>query len=458
MLPIRFCERMKELLGNDYPRLYEALTGADAVRGLRVNTLKCTPEMFAEISDMSLSPLSYCDEGFILCSDIQIGTSPEHHSGMIYMQDPGAMSALCALDIEHGWRVLDMCAAPGGKSSQALAEIGEEGFLHANEYVPKRAKITVGNLERLGARNALVTSLDTSALREMYSEYFDLVICDAPCSGEGMFRKSDEAISEWSEENIKMCAERQHEILGNAAPVLKSGGFLIYSTCTYSLEENEMTVDTFLREHSDFELVPVKENLRLVSSDGVSFEGAYSKDLALCRRFYPHISNGEGQFCALLRKTCGEGQDKLLFSDTSSEPSREERCAVDKFFRDNLKEAPKGRIRRVGESLVLIPEGISIPKRGVFMSGVLLGEVQKGLLFPSHHLFSAYGKSFIRQENLTRGDSRIGEYLHGDEIEASFQGSGFCSVQYCGVPLGGGKASSGRIKNHYPKGLRNKKI
>ena len=257
MIPEKFSERMKEMLGDEYATFESALSEKN-VRGVRVNTAKISPEDYKSVTELDLSPIPYADYGFIPHDAEGIGTTAEHHAGMIYVQDPGAMATVTALDVERGWRVLDACAAPGGKASQLAALVGDEGFVLANEYVPKRAKIIVGNFERLGIKNAVVTSLDTAKIAEMFSDYFDLVLCDAPCSGEGMFRKYDEALTEWSEENVRACAERQSEILSNCAKTVRHGGYLLYSTCTYSKEENEDTLRAFLDSQPEFSLVPAK--------------------------------------------------------------------------------------------------------------------------------------------------------------------------------------------------------
>ena len=446
---------MKELLGEEYGAFISEIENRDAVRGVRVNTLKADVNSFFRKSSLDLSPIPYTSDGFILKGGDGIGNTPEHHSGMIYVQDPGAMATANALDIKEGYKVLDMCAAPGGKSGQTAAKIGERGFLLSNEYVPKRAKIIVSNFERLGIKNAIVTSLDTSELPKLFSGFFDLVIADVPCSGEGMFRKSSEAISEWSEENVSASAKRQREILKNAPALVKLGGYLLYSTCTYSLEENEMTVDSFLKENPDFALVPVNEKLRAATSDGIVFSGAYLQNLNLCRRFYPHKSLGEGQFIALMQRVSGGEDERILYKDSSKAPTKEEALAVKKFFLENLTSEPWGKLIKVGENLVLSSHGIPIPPRSVFSAGVLLGTVEKGRLIPSHQFFSSYGELFARRENLECGDERIYKYLHGEEIPTrEITSNGYCVVTYCGASLGGGKASLGRIKNHYPKGLR----
>ncbi len=458
MLDERFKARMSSLLGDSYADLISALENEDAVRGVRVNGLKATVSDIFEKTDLPLSRIPYTEDGFILeDSNMAIGNTPEHHSGMIYVQDPGAMSALSALDIKEGWAVLDMCAAPGGKSGQAAARIGDSGFILSNEYVPKRAKIIVSNFERLGVKNAIVTSLDTAELPKLFDGVFDLVIADVPCSGEGMFRKSSEALTDWSPENVTACAKRQKEILANAPSLVKGGGYILYSTCTYSVEENEAVIDDFLTKNPDFRLIPVKDEVRGATADGIVFDGAVHESLTLTRRFYPHITRGEGQFIALMQKAEGKNKQTILYKDASREPSREEKAAIDAFFKQNLKEMPRGRIAKVGENLVILSHGYPVPPRSVFSAGVLIGTYEKGLLRPAHQLFSAYGRLFLRQENLSAKDERTDAYLGGEEIEArDVTDSGYCAVLYREIPLGGGKVSGGRIKNHYPKGLRTK--
>lgn len=455
MLPERFCERMKKLLGDEYESFEKAMA-EPPVRALRVNLLKSSPAALLERGTLSLSEISYCDNAFFESGCEKIGATAEHHSGEIYVQDPGAMAPLSALEIKKGWRVLDLCAAPGGKSSQAAERIGDDGFILSNEYVPKRAKILVGNFERLGIKNAMVTSLDTGEFKKYFDSHFDLVILDAPCSGEGMFRKNSEAVSEWSEENVALSAQRQKYILENAAALVKKGGYIVYSTCTFSLEENEMQIDGFLSRHSDFTLEKCREELILQSSDGINFEGAERADLNLTRRFYPHKSRGEGQFLALMKKTDGEEKKQtILYKDASREPNREETAAIQAFFRENLVKFPEGLIRKHGENLVLISHGHPLLPKSVFSAGVLLGEVKKGILHPSHQFFSCYGELFKRKLILKNADSRLQKYLTGEEIDApELSGKGFSCVFYENASLGGGKLSDGKLKNHYPKGLR----
>lgn len=447
MIPEGFLSRMKDMLGEEF-EAFEASLSQPSVRGIRVNTAKISVADFLDRTTLSLSPIDYAEDGFIPEDCEGIGKTAEHHAGMFYVQDPGAMATVKALDIQPGWRVLDACAAPGGKASQLATAIGEEGFLLANEYVPKRAKIIVSNFERLGIKNAVVTSLDTAKIGAMFDSYFDLVLCDAPCSGEGMFRKYDEAVSEWSEENVRLCAERQREILKNLAATVRAGGYLLYSTCTYSREENEDTVADFLENHPEFSLCRVNPKLIAATADGLG-------GMVEARRFYPHISRGEGQFIALMKKDEKlSNLPTILYEELTSEPSKQEIAVVKKFISDNINGEIKGRFICLGEQIVLIPHDLPIPLKA-FMTGIMLGEVKKGNFFPHHQFFSAYGQLFKRREELKAGDARVEKYLRGEEIEAISVDNGWCCVTYEGVALGGGKASGGRIKNHYPKGLRN---
>lgn len=448
---------MKALLGDSYPDFLAALS-EDAVRGLRINTLKCDRENFLSKNELPLTQLSYTDVGFILESEEQVGRLAEHHSGRIYMQDPGAMAPLSAIRIPRGAKVVDLCAAPGGKSSQAAAMIGAEGFLLSNELFPKRAKVLVGNLERLGVRNAAVTSMETPSLAELYNEYFDYAIVDAPCSGEGMFRKNDLASEEWSEENIRISAERQREILESASKLVCEGGYIIYSTCTYAPEENEESVNSFLLSHPEFSPEPLPEKIINVTSPALSDE-KYGDRLKYARRFYPHISRGEGQFLALMRKNSSISSTKVCKSSLKT-LTKQENEVVQKFFKESFSHLPEAKLVKHGANILLIPENAPpIPEYSVFMAGVLVGEIQKDRLIPSHQLFSAYGENFVVRVELSEDYDRLEAYLNGEEIDAPEDAKGgWCVITYKGSSLGGGKISGGKIKNHYPKGLRNRRV
>ena len=453
MLPEKFKERMKNILGNEYDAFLRSLTNEKERKGIRINSLKTTAEDFLKNNTLPIEPLSYVEDGYLLTEEVNgIGNTPMHASGQIYVQDPGAMASVAALEIKPGMAVCDLCAAPGGKSTQIASALRNEGFLLSNEYVPKRAKILVGNFERMGIRCGAVTSLDTKEIANFYENTFDIVVADAPCSGEGMFRKDVPAIEEWSEENVKICSARQREILENGAKILKAGGMLLYSTCTYSIEENEGVVDAFLSDHPEFCLCEVKESLRKVTADGIQFAGAKSDELYKCRRFYPHISPGEGQFLALLLKNEDNGSKSKQKSKENT-PSKEEIRIITDFFKKNLIKSPEGRIAKHGENLVLISHGYPLPERSVFSAGVLIGEIRGKNLFPSHQFFSAYGNLFQRKQELNYASAI--SYMRGEEVSATdFSTNGFCVLTYNNSVIGGGKMSDEKIKNHYPKGLR----
>ena len=454
MLPEGFITRMKELLGSDFPAFDNALS-EPPVKGIRANGIKISPEALERTLDFKLERIPYTEDGFIPERQSGLGNLPEHHAGMIYSQDPGAMSAVCALDLKEGDRVLDACSAPGGKSAQIAAKIGDSGFLLSNEYVPKRAKIIVGNFERLGIKNAIVTSLDTAEFPKMFDGYFDAIVCDAPCSGEGMFRKCDDAVLDWSEENVRSCARRQLEILSNCAPALKAGGQLLYSTCTYSIEENEGVVSEFLRLHPDFYIAEVPERLRLATSDGLVPSPDFPEELKMTRRFYPHKSQGEGQYVALLKKRENTPKMKtILYNDSTKAPSKQELAIISEFIKSTFINPPSGKIIKCGEGFALLCHTTPIPEKSVFMSGIMLGEIRGKNFFPHHQLFSALGLDMRLKVELKRDDPRVTKYLRGEEISTELCGSGWCAVIYEGAALGGGKLSGGTVKNHYPKGLR----
>ena len=297
-LPTQYETRMKTLLGRGFDAYLTELQNPP-VKAFRVNTDRINTEEFEKINIFSKQKIPYVDNGYYLDFD-KIGNHPYHHAGLIYVQEPAAMAPAECIDINPDWCVLDMCAAPGGKSTQLKMKLGENGVLVSNEIIPSRCKILTGNIERLGLSNTVVTCMDTGKLAKTFQNTFDLVMVDAPCSGEGMFRKEEIAISEWSEANVTMCAKRQSEILENAVKTLKNGGFIIYATCTFSLEENEMTIDSFLQNHPEFEIIPVNERVEKVTADGIKFEGCKCKNIHFARRFYPHLALGEGQFMAVL--------------------------------------------------------------------------------------------------------------------------------------------------------------
>ena len=455
MLPIEFENRMRAIMGDEFELLKGELENGCPERAFRINTAKIGVDDFDKINPFKTEKIPYMTDGYYFDED-KIGNHPYHHAGMIYVQDPSAMSVVNAIDVGEGIRALDMCSAPGGKSSQLAAKIGRDGVLVSNEYVSSRCKMMVGNFERLGLSNTIATNVDTATLAEWYDEYFDLVLIDAPCSGEGMFRKNSIAIDEWSVQNVQMCAERQREILDNGAKTLRAGGYLVYSTCTFALEENEMQIDAFLTRHPELSLVEAKREIAENTADGIVFDGAVHNDLDKCRRFYPHRTKGEGQFFAVMKKS-GEGEGRVLYRDASSPLSRDEQSIVTKFLSDNLTEYADLTVRKYNDNIVAVSNGFPLPPNRVFCSGVMLGNISKGIFTPHHQLFSAYGDRFKRKINLTVTDKRLDDYLCGQVIPCDVEKNGYAAIVVDGVPLGGCKVVDKMAKNHYPKGLRLKK-
>lgn len=435
---------MKEMLGADYPR-YEASFEKAPARGLLVNTSKVDEAAFDALFPLPTRRIPYMNIGRQLLSEEKVGGDPLYAAGLYYMQDPGAMSSVAALPEIKG-RVLDVAAAPGGKTIAAALTAGQDAFIVANEVNFSRAKILLQNVERMGLTNVAVTSLPPRDFARYTPESFDMIIADLPCSGEGMFRKEPQAVAAWNENINAMNAERQREILDDVLPALKQGGRLLYSTCTYSLKENEEIVE-YLIEKYDMRLLPLREEVVAATAPGISIRGL---DLTNARRFYPFIEAGEGQFFALLEK-----RGERIYTIKSIPPKisiNEERRVRDFLSRNLSAEIPV--INKQGEDYYAVhPLARTLPLR-YLSEGVRLGELSGGKFLPHHNLFTAYGDTFYNTEDLSLDDPRVNEYLTGLEIDAKTAEEGYVAVRANGHTLGGGKCVGGRIKNHYPKGLR----
>ena len=438
ILPAEYAARMKRLLGADYDRYVESLA-RPPVRGITVNTDKISADEFARNFGFPIKPSGFSDDCFILTDDVKTGRSPFHHGGAVYVQEPGAMLPVIAADLRGDERVLDLCAAPGGKTVQAAKKAA---FVLANDVDYGRAGILAGNVERMGFRNVAVCSHYPDYLENAATGFFDVVIVDAPCSGEGMFRKEPAALGGWSEQSVAGCAARQKEILVSADKMLREGGKLIYSTCTFSVEENEEAA-AFLVNKMGYELIAPASAVIPYSRGGVCVSGLNGEFM---RRVYPHDGVGEGQFFAVLRKTSGGA---VRHTDSVKLGKADGVRGFISFRDEYLTAMPE--VFRAGEDAV-VPAG-ELPAKIRYLSyGVTVGSARYGSFKPSHNLFSAMWRNV---KNHFDADRVLAEkYLRGEEIEGG--GSGWLTVKYCGIPLGGGKAADGVIKNHYPKGLRNK--
>ncbi|MBE3554660.1 MAG: RsmB/NOP family class I SAM-dependent RNA methyltransferase [Thermicanus sp.] len=474
-LPPLFLERMKVLLGNEYEDFLNSYK-EPPLRGLRVNSLKIEPKEFQRICPFSLSPIPWAPEGFYYTGEARPGKYPYHAAGLYYLQEPSAMAVVSILDPKPGDLILDLSAAPGGKATQAAVRMKNEGLLVANEIHPVRAKALSENIERLGITNALVVNHSPRELREKWPGRFDKVILDAPCSGEGMFRKEEVSRKEWSDERVKICALRQEEILAEAALLVKPGGKLIYSTCTFNLEENERVIDRFLFHHPSWELlpIPVMEGFRprfpLQGEQGAekrepSPSHGVEKPHAFhgITRLWPHLLPGEGHFIAFLQKPM---EEEVSFS-TMKENRRRGRLPNEALllFRQFLHESidptwshfPEDRLFLFGEHLYLLPTpALSLKGVRTLRAGLHLGELRKNRFVPSHALSLALpGDAFKNRLSYPASREEVFRYLRGETLPLEQEiKEGWVSIQVDGFPLGWGKGTSHLIKNHYPKGLR----
>ena len=446
MFPELFEARMQSLLGAEYA---EFLASYDRPRnvGLRVNPLKT--EAVPDLSRFGLTPVPWAKYGYYYDPNTRPGLSAYHEAGLYYLQEPSAMAPAGLLDVRPGMKVLDLCAAPGGKTTQLAAALKGEGLLICNEINPKRAKILARNIERLGIANALVLNEHPQKLEERFAGFFDRILVDAPCSGEGMFRKDDTAVSEWSVENVLHCAQRQKGILEQAAAALRPGGYIVYATCTFSPEENEMVVDDFLQKNPDFELIPVRDAVKNHTDDGISYDGCTCQTLHYARRFYPHKSRGEGQFMAVLRdrRPCVP----------RSVPAKKQTGKVDpvvvEFLNETLVDYDPEQLSVYNGNPVYAAPAAVMDKKAAFSCGVTIGEIRKNYVQPHHQFFMAMGRQFKRKIELTPDSPELERYLHGEEIAVDCE-NGWAVVTTNGCTVGGVKVSNGRAKNHYPKGLR----
>lgn len=448
-LPPEFEKRMKALLGDEFEDYKKSLNEVP-VRGFRVNTDKISVEDFEKINVFSNEKIPYVENGYYFDYN-GIGNHPYHHAGMFYVQEPAAMAPVECIHIEPQWKVLDLCAAPGGKSSQIKNKLGPDGILVSNEIVPSRCKVLTGNIERMGFTNVVTTCMSPQKIAREFPKTFDMIMVDAPCSGEGMFRKEEIAVDEWTLDNVKMCAERQAEILDCAVKMIKNGGYIVYATCTFSLEENEMTIDNFLMRHPEFSLVPVEESVRKNTVDGISFNGCKCENLHYTRRCYPHKTRGEGQFMAVLHNT---EEDYGNLNDNNVKKEKTDKVVTD-FLDSVLVSYNKNNVLMYNGNPVYFTPDFPIKKGTAFSCGVTIGEVRKNYIQPHHQFFMAMGKDFKRQIRLTAESAEIKKYLHGEEFETDCE-NGWAAVLVDGCTVGGVKVSNGKAKNHYPKGLRTK--
>ncbi len=540
-LPQDFRIRMQDMLGEAYPAFLRSYD-EEKYQALRVNTLKGTVEEFLEKAPFAgLTPVSWEKNGLYyahgrigkLVADATCarrasreslpysiahgcigelespGRHPFHEAGVYYIQEPSAMVPAGYLEAKPGERVLDLCAAPGGKTTQIAAYMQNEGILVCNEIHSARAKILSENVERMGIRNALVTNEAPQRLSEVFAGYFDRILVDAPCSGEGMFRKNEEACVEWSLENVRLCADRQDEILDCADGMLRPGGRLVYSTCTFAPAENEGSIARFLERHPDYQVVAVRKYEGM--SDGVPEWAHYSEksqegnampavstlqydndryggstvpvcenaqgssDLANMEdrcvsdgvstlrhtiRLYPHLAHGEGHYLAVLQKQ-GEVPDGYrafpangLQKGIRAKEIKEFLQFQQETLQIDLTAGAEGRLLKFGEQLYLMPEDMpSVKGLKVLRAGLHLGTMKKNRFEPSHALALALRKEAVKRSMELGSEENARAYLGGMTLNHDGE-KGWYLMTYQGYSIGWGKLAGQVMKNHYPRGLR----
>lgn len=452
MLPQEFKDRMKIMLGNEYPAFLQSFESM-AYQALRVNPFKGTLEDFLKKASFSLTPVPWEKNGFYYGNGDSPGKHPYHAAGVYYMQEPSAMVPAVYLDAQPGERVLDLCAAPGGKSTQTAAAMQGQGLLVCNEIHPARAKILSENIERMGIRCAIVTNESPQTLAGVFVEYFDRIIVDAPCSGEGMFRKNEAACEEWSLENVKLCAERQDGILECAASMLRAGGRIVYSTCTFSPEENEGTISRFIKKHPEFSIAECRR-FEGMSAGVPEWADEPAEGLDRTIRLFPHKLHGEGHFAAVLEKQAGMANGYCAGGLEKGIKEKEVSEYTD-FARQYLKSDLSGILVRFKDQLYLAPEHTPALKGlKVLRPGLHLGTLKKNRMEPGHALALALtADEVVYSHDLPGNGEEIRAYLNGQTFPADGE-KGWYLVSVDGYSCGWGKLTGCMMKNHYPKGLR----
>jgi 16S rRNA C967 or C1407 C5-methylase (RsmB/RsmF family)/NOL1/NOP2/fmu family ribosome biogenesis protein len=487
-IPPAFLTRMQRFLGPEYPDFLAALD-EKPVSGLRVNTLKLPPEEFSRISPFPLGPpVDWCSSAFHLPDSAEIdgnkkngsknplepGKHPFHLAGLYYLQDPSAMSAAELLKPCPGERVLDLAASPGGKTTALAALMKGQGLLVANEIKEKRLGHLLVNVERWGAPNVVVTNETPERLVDHFGAFFDRVLVDAPCSGEGMFRKDMGARRDWSINMVTGCALRQRNILRIAAKLVRPGGYLLYSTCTFAPEEDEGVVANFLSEFTDYEIIPLplfsgfmqgrpdwlegvppsKSRRNRRTSESLIFES-----LKNAVHLFPHRLTGEGHFACLLKRAHvapTRYQPGALFDHQFSLPTKRTIGLWERFSGEYLRaDFPEEDLRLLGDRLYLVTPGLP-DMRGLRVSlpGIWLGNIKKDRFEPAHPLALYLRKDqAVNNLDLPESGPEIAAFLRGESLQSEGP-SGWTLVCVDGWPLAWGKRVQGTVKNHLPRGWK----
>lgn len=467
-LPQSFLDSMKEILGEDYEAF---LAGFDGQRqyGLRVNTLKMNLEEFERIAPFHLKKVPWISNGYFYEAEDVPAKHPFYSAGLYYLQEPSAMTPASRLKVQPGERVLDLCAAPGGKATELGAALQGEGLLVANDINTARARALLRNLELFGISNSFVTNEPPHVLAERFPEFFHKIMVDAPCSGEGMFRKNPAVVDSWQEKGPEYFSKLQREIIVQAADMLLPCGMMFYSTCTFSPLENEKTITHLLKERPDMEVIPM-EDYEGFAEGLTSYRGeVFDESCKLCRRIWPHKMSGEGHFMALLHKKNGTHQQvqqtvsqSSIWWEKCKGLNKEQKAAAEDFFSHVNIAYDEKRIDVRGDNLYYLPapkydgRGLHFLRNGLFM-----GEFKKKRFEPSQPFALAlHAQDFDQVLDFPADDERLSRYLRGETLDVSDliagekKRKGWQLVMVAGHPLGFGKLVNNNLKNKYPAGWR----
>lgn len=455
-LPITFVAKMKNLLGDefdDYIKCYEE----KRLYGLRVNTKKISVEEFCKICPFEIKPIPWIENGFYYDGDkVQAAKHPYYFAGLYYLQEPSAMTPANRLPIEPGDKVLDVCAAPGGKATELGAKLNGEGVLMANDISNSRAKGLLKNIEVFGIGNVFVLSEEPGKLENYFPEYFDKILIDAPCSGEGMFRKEQKMVKAWEEHGPEFFSKIQRSIITQAARMLKPGGLLLYSTCTFDAEENEGTIEYLLEQYPEFEIKDMKW-YEGFGKGKPEVTKSQDKSFAKTVRIWPHKMSGEGHFLALLQKGEANHTSNLEIKKPNVKKVPEE---ILKFFENITWNMDWNRLETYSEKVYYMPKGVPNVKGLRFLrTGLYLGDLKKNRFEPSQSLAMCLKKEEYKDTlSLSSTDERVIKYLKGETIDVEDlvapNMKGWILVLVDGYPLGWGKLSNGILKNKYLPGWR----
>lgn len=444
-----FKENMKIILKDEYEDFLNCF-GAKAKKGLRINTTKIEDKDLMSLLNIDLKSVPWCKNGYYYPEDFRPAKNFCYNAGLYYIQEPSAMIVGSIIPIEKGDKVLDLCAAPGGKTTHIGARLDNTGLIVSNDISASRCKALLKNVELMGIKNVTILTETANRLASKFTSFFDKIVIDAPCSGEGMFRKSDMNIKEWSIENIDKYSKVQKEILEDAEKMLSPGGIISYSTCTFNTKENEEVITWFLNKHKDFKLLPIDHSYYSVST-GIS-DDEFHKDIRNCARIWPHKNNGEGHFLALLQKT-GDKVEK--FKSNINNNNFKEALIFKKFCNENgINFKPKNLILHKN-SLFEVPEDlIDLDGLRIVRNGWYLGNIEKDRFKPSQAFAMGLDSDYVSNvikfplENID-----IERYLKGESFEVSDANEGFNLVCLNKFPIGWSKVIKGRLKNKCAKGF-----